>query len=47
MLTIYVYSNETDKLVGQFSAATNAECEAWADEQFGSNDYYWSYTARA
>lgn len=47
MLTIYVYSLETDKLVGQHSAETNAECEAWADAEFGSNDFYWTYTKAA
>ena len=44
LLTIYIYSTETDALVGEHSAATNAECEVWADAEFGSNDYYWVYT---
>lgn len=44
MHTIYVYSNETNKLVGQHTADSNEACEAWAEEQFGSNDFHWSYT---
>jgi len=47
MLTIYIYSLETDALAGEHTGATNAECEAWAESEFGSNDYYWTYTKSA
>ena len=43
-MTIYIYSNETGKQVASHSAETNQECERWADETYGSNDYHWSYS---
>ena len=43
-MTIYIYSRETDALVGQFRAETNKQCEDWAEAMFGSNDYSWTYT---
>ena len=42
-MTIYIYSNETGKKVGSHTAASNAACEAWADENYSSNDHHWSY----
>ena len=43
MLTIYIRSNETGAVVATYTAATNAECEAWALENYDINDYYASY----
>ena len=45
MLTIYIRSNETGEVVATHTAATNAECEAWAMEHYDINDYSWSYCA--
>jgi hypothetical protein len=45
MLTIYIRSNETGEVVATHTAATNAECEAWARENYDINDYSWSYCA--
>lgn len=42
-MTIYVYSNETGKQVDAIEGADNRECEALAEEKWGSNDYHWSY----
>lgn len=42
-MTIYVYSNETGKQVASHEAEDNAACEAWADENYGSNDCHYSY----
>ena len=42
-MTIYIYSNETGKQVASHTAASNDDCEGWADENYGSNDYHWSY----
>ena len=42
-MTIYIYSNETGKQVASHTAADNAACEQWADENYGSNDYHYSY----
>jgi hypothetical protein len=43
MLTIYIYSNGTGHQVDAIEGADNRECEQAADEQWGSNDYHWSY----
>lgn len=52
-MTIYIYRYSTDtpqpddELVDQFTAETNKECEAWAEEEYSDTDYfYWTYTAR-
>ena len=42
-MTIYIYSNETGKRIASHAADTNQACEVWADENYGSNDYHWSY----
>jgi hypothetical protein len=42
-MTIYIYDNETMLQVASHEGKDNAECEQWADEQYGSNDYHWSY----
>lgn len=43
-MTIYIYSNETNKQVASHTADTNEACELWADEEYGSDDYHWSYS---
>jgi hypothetical protein len=43
MTTIYIYSNETGKQLASYEAADAAACEAWAEAEYGSNDYHWSY----
>ena len=42
-MTIYITSNETGEVVAEFTAETNTECEAWADSNYGSNDFSWAY----
>ena len=42
-MTIYIYSNETGKQVDAIEGADNAECEALAQDKWGSNDFHWSY----
>lgn len=42
-MTIYIYSNETGKQVASHTADSNEACELWADANYGSNDYHWSY----
>lgn len=41
--TIYIYSNETGQQVDHYAGSDNADCERWANEHWGSNDYHWSY----
>ena len=43
-MTIYIYSNETGLQVDSYAGKDNADCEAWAERQFGNNDFHWSYT---
>lgn len=43
METIYIYSNETGLQIAHHTAESNEACERWANEQYGSNDYHWSY----
>jgi len=43
-MTIYIYSNETGKQVDSHTANDNAACEKWANDEYGSNDFHWSYT---
>lgn len=43
MYTIKIYDLYTDELLATHTAASNAECEAWAEAQYGSNDTYWTY----
>lgn len=45
-LTIYIYCNETGKQVASHAAETYQECETWADDNYGSNDYHYSYVDR-
>ncbi len=42
-MKIYIYSNETGRQVASIEGRDNAECERLAAEQWGSNDYHWSY----
>lgn len=42
-MKIYIYDNESGKQVDSYYGADNADCEQWADEHYGSNDYHWSY----
>ena len=42
-MTISIYSLETGRVIDQHSADTNDECERWANEQYGVNDYGWTY----
>ena len=42
-MTIYIYSNKTGKRVSAHTADSNQACEVWADENYGSDDYHWSY----
>ena len=42
-MTIYIYSNETNEQVAAIEGVDYKECEKLADEQFGSNDYHFSY----
>jgi hypothetical protein len=46
-MRIYIYSNETGKQVASHKAADNAACEQWADENWGSNDFHYSYVDAA
>jgi len=50
MVTIYVFENFFDQpteTVSRISRATEAECVAVFDEQYGSNDYSWSHNGIA
>lgn len=42
-MKIIVRSNETGRVVAEFSAITQAECDAWAASHYDINDYSWSY----
>lgn len=44
IVIIYIYSNETGERVDTINGADNVECERIANDTWGSNDYYWSYT---
>lgn len=43
-MTIYIYSNETGQQVDCYTGKDNADCNAWAEKAYGSNDCHWSYT---
>lgn len=43
-MKLYIYSNETDEHEATITGETNEACEAKAEEVYGSNDYYWTYT---
>ena len=43
-MTIFIYSNETGRQVDRYTGKDNAECETWAENTYGGNDYHWSYT---
>lgn len=43
-MTIYIYSNETGEQAANYSGETNAQCEQWASDNYGFNDYHWSYS---
>jgi hypothetical protein len=42
-MTIYIYSNETGEQVASHTADTNLACEKWADDNYGSTDFHYSY----
>ena len=42
-LCINIRSLETGKLVARHWGETNEDCEAWAGENYCSNDYSWDY----
>ena len=42
-MKLYVYSSETNALMGVITGETNAECEAKAEDVYGSNETEWSY----
>lgn len=42
MSKIFVYSNETGLQVASHEAETFDACLAWADEEYGSNDFHYS-----
>lgn len=40
-MTLYVYENDTNKIVAEFSGETNAECEAqYVDSEYTDTDIY-------
>jgi hypothetical protein len=43
-MTLYVYDSETGDLLGRITGGTNEQCEAKANEAFGSNDVEWTYS---
>jgi hypothetical protein len=43
-MTIYIYSNETGKIVATHEGEENVDCEKWADENWGYNDFHYGYT---
>lgn len=47
MVTLYIVSNETNRVVAEISGETNAECEARAANEYGNTDYdgyHWTYS---
>lgn len=42
-MTIYIYDNEDGRQVDAIDGSDNADCEAKANDKWGSNDYHWSY----
>ena len=42
-MKIIVRSNETGMVVAEFSAPTQAACDAWVAARYDINDYSWSY----
>ena len=42
-MELYVYSSETGALMGVITGETNSECEAKAEDVYGSNETDWSY----
>jgi hypothetical protein len=45
MPTLHIYDNATGAHVASHTGADNAACEAWADDNYGSNDHHWTYVA--
>ena len=43
METIYVYSNLTGEQVANYTGKDNEKCENWAEDNWCSNDYHYSY----
>ena len=41
--TIYIYSNEDGRQVDNHTGQDNDACEAWAQGNYGNDDYHWSY----
>lgn len=44
MSQLYIYNIETNEHVATITGSNNANCEAVANEQYGSNDYAWTYS---
>jgi len=44
MSILYVYSIETNEHIATITGSSNASCESVANEQYGSNDYGWTYS---
>ena len=45
MITLYIYSTETNKLVARIEGVDNAACETVASEQYGDTDSFgWTYS---
>ncbi len=45
MLTLYVYSTETNKLVARIEGDSNGACEAVAAQEYGDTDVFgWTYS---
>ena len=40
---IIVRSNETGRVVAEYVAPTQAECDVWVNDHYDINDYTWSY----
>ena len=43
-MKLIVYSNETNEHVATITGETNEACERAAEDQYGSNDYSWTYS---
>lgn len=44
MVTLYIVSNETNRVVAEIQGETNEQCEARAVSEWGANDYNWTCT---
>jgi hypothetical protein len=43
-MKLIVYSSDTNKHVATITGETNEACERAAEDQYGSNDYGWTYS---